>query len=362
MIIYIDRTRVETDWQCRMRRWHLTEWGTTQPGDVGGLVPEQEPYYYYFGTVLHKGLEGLLQGRDHHAMGLWAREALEAWTHPSPEAGEEQKCLAQGLLLGYARAVLPDLLNRYTVVSTEQELTVKVEEGGDTFVWMIRPDALLRDLRTGALVYLEFKTTGSKSEGWLAQWATKPQLWLGPWALEQALGEPVEQTLVQGLYKGYAYKGEWRSPLVTAYQGAPIVRGVGQLGQAQWSAEYKRGWDRRPASEYPGGLEAWVEQLPLDLLQAQFPRPAPVFTNQPLFEAFLRQTHQREREIVAARGQGLEVREALFPQNFGGCVPAFGSACPYERACWMPQVGAQPLESGYFRRREPHHTQEGGEG
>ena len=359
MIIYIDRSRVETDWQCRRRRWWLTEWGAEQPGAVGGLVPSQEPFYYYLGTVVHGGMEGLLQGRDPQAMGLWAREAMGRWAFDTPEEAEQQACLVQGLVLGYARAVLPGLLQRYEVVATEQELTIKLEEGPDTFVWMVRPDALLRDRQSGALVYLEFKTTGSTSPGWLAQWATKPQLWLGPWALERTYGEPVEQTLVQGLYKGYNYKGEWRSPLVTAFQGAPVVRGVGQMGQAQWTHEYKRGWDRRPASAYPGGMEAWAAHLPMEVLQAQFPRPAPVFTNQPLFEAFLRQTQQREREIVWARGKPEAVREALFPQNFGGCVPAFGSSCAYERACWMPQVGKDPLGSGYFGKREPHHTQEG---
>ena len=357
MDIYLDRTRVETDWACRRKRWWLTEWAGPD-GIPRGLVPSREPYYYAFGSLIHKGLEGLLRGLTTAEVVAWARGALADWTFGSPEERQQQTCLAVGLLAGYARAMLPDLLTTHEVVWTEEELTLETQDGPDTLHWMVRPDAVVQHHQTGALTYLEFKTTGSVSPAWLAQWATKPQLWLGPWALEQTLGQPIEQTQVQGLYKGYLSKGEWRSPLVTAYEGPQVVRGVEATGPPRWSTEWKRDWVRRSTADYPGGTEAWVEAMPLEVLKAQFPRPAPVFTNQPAFEAFLRQTTIREREIWWARGKPPEVKENLFAQNFSECTPGFGSACPYERACWMPQVGRDPLGSGYYRVRQPHHTQE----
>ena len=360
MDIYIDRSRVEADWTCRRKRWWLTEWAAEAGGQPRGLVGVQEPLYYAFGSLIHKGLEGLLTGLPTAEVLAWARGALAAWTFPSEEERGWHTCLAVGLLAGYARAVLPDLLATHEVVWTEQELTLDVEAGSDTLHWMVRPDCLLRQRTTGAYTYLEFKTTGSVSPGGMAQWAKKPQLWLGPWALEQALGVVVEQTQGQGLYKGYLSKGEWRSPLVTLYEGPPLVGGVEATGAPRWSHEWKRDWVRRSTADFPGGTEAWVEAMPLEALKTQFPRPAPVFTNRPAFEAFLRQTAIREREIAWARGKPEALKDTLFAQNFSECTPGFGSPCPYERACWMPRVGQDPVGSRYYKVRQPHHEQEGG--
>lgn len=41
-----------------------------------------------------------------------------------------------------------------------------------------------------------------------------------------------------------------------------------------------------------------------------------------------------------------------FKQNFTKCQPAFGYECPMKDICWVPTVGADPLGSNLFKRRE----------
>ena len=145
MDLYIDRSRVETDWTCRRARWWLTEYSQT------GIVPASPPYYFFFGDLIHKGLEQLLLGQATEVVLGWATEALEAWTFGSPEEAIEQQAVALGLLDGFGSRVLPKLIETYEVIATEQEHTLawKPPTGVHTLHWMIRPDACLRDRRSG---------------------------------------------------------------------------------------------------------------------------------------------------------------------------------------------------------------------
>jgi hypothetical protein len=51
----------------------------------------------------------------------------------------------------------------------------------------------------------------------------------------------------------------------------------------------------------------------------------------------------------------LEVRQVHFPQIEKNCEPPFGDACPYRSACWVASINTDPIKSGLYVERVPHH-------
>jgi hypothetical protein len=159
---------------------------------------------------------------------------------------------------------------------------------------------------------------------------------------------------VQGLYKGSMYKTSWSSPLVYLWR-----KPGGPGGEDEIMAERPErwaGWKREPVWEVMG-IKAWVEALPESILAESFPRTEPIFLNQELIDAFLRQTVFRERVIRQAMTEPCDM-DAVFPQCFGQCEGAYGSPCEYVDACWLPHIGEDPLRSGLYRERQFHHEGE----
>jgi hypothetical protein len=181
----------------------------------------------------------------------------------------------------------------------------------------------------------------------------------------EALGEPVEGCLIQGLYKGYCYRGELRTPLVYLWR-KPGLPGEDDLLEAERPQKWA-GWHREGLWERVG-VKAWVEQMPEELLQAQFPQTPPIFLNHELIEAWLRQSAKREQDIqhVQILLDGAKMTEeerqgvldTYFPQYFSQCHSAWGRKCDFYDACWFAHIGDDPLGSGLYRLREFHHEGE----
>jgi hypothetical protein len=89
-----------------------------------------------------------------------------------------------------------------------------------------------------------------------------------------------------------------------------------------------------------------------------FPLSQPIFLNDTLLKQCVIQVMKREEEIQDWRAGKLSLIET-FPGSFERCRPiGMGRQCPYLEACWNSSVGADPLGSGLYARRKPHHELE----
>ncbi len=272
-----------------------------------------------------------------------------------PETAEfarEQGTLIEGMLRGFYKHVWPRLMAEYPViVAVEQEMEYKLDPEGN-FIFMAKPDLIVEN-KEGDLVYLEYKSTSSKQDKWINSWDTAVQLHSSILATEQTLGRRPAYVQIVGLYKGYESYGKQSSPFCYAYkkQGNP------PFTSDQVSYEFKAGFKRSATWEMAGGVKAWIDRMPDNILANQFPLTAPIMVNDDLVESFFRQRLHREREIAAVAGLDLNVfdLDKVFPQRFDQCVPSFGYGCPFKKIC-HGEVSS-PLEDG-FEPRQPHHARE----
>jgi len=332
------------------------------------VVPDQDVLEITMGTILHEAVASIAQSTkvgvpvDVDALALDAYKKMSDFilvgTEGEIEArtfAKEQGTLVEGLVRGFMRHCWPTLMVLYpSILFIEEEMLY----GDEKLIFMARPDLVLAD-REGNPVYVEVKSTGYKTEQWMASWEKAVQLHATSRAIHATKGLEVERIIVQGLYKGFKSYGKQSSPFCYGYgrsANPPFV-------QAQMSYEYKQGQKRVPTWEMEGGVKAWVEHMPITVLMNQFPQTPPIFVNEDLVEAFFRQRTFREHEMRLA----LEMLPTLdeegkqnvlsftFPQKFDTCQPAFGHACPYRMLC---HGGVTDPLTAHFVPRVPHHALE----
>lgn len=358
-----DRSRVTTDWQCPRKRYLAYEYNGK------GLASGNTSLELFMGTTLHDGLAAIATQQvaghvDINAIANLAREQmltalLQETTGVEEEYtfAHEQACLVEGLLRGFYKHTWPQLMHQYPrIVHIEGEMTYS----HDGLTFMSRPDLVVADA-DGNLVYIEYKSTSSKKENWVNSWQTAVQLHSTIRAIRETTGEEVQRVIVQGLYKGYESYGKQTSPMCYAYrrQGNP------PFSDSATRYDYAPGFKRYPVWELPGGVAAWVESMPEDILASQFPQCPPIFVNEELIDSFFTQRSFRENEIKIARDMlqnvdDQDVRDGVlnvaFPQRYDQCHPYFGKACQFVRICHGHVV--DPIADGAFQYREPHHDLE----
>ena len=356
-----DRSRTTCDWQCPRKRFYQYEWNGR------GIVTATTYLELYLGTLVHDGLAAIAHqhqtgGVDIDAVAYSARDqmvkSLLAQTSGEIEDlnfANEQGALVEGLLRGFYRHTWPRLIAQYPkILMIEQELIYN----HDGLTFMVKPDIVLEDLE-GNPWYVEYKSTSSKQAGWVEGWSTAVQLHSSLRAIEAALGRPVTGVIVQGLYKGFVSYQKQSSPFCYAYQR----KGTPPFSKDEVSYEYKAGFKRYPTWEMPGGVKAWVEGMPENVLADQFPQTPPIFVKNDLLDAFFNQLAIREGEIESSvellEGADEDYRkhilDATFPQKFDQCHPYIGKPCAYLKLCHGHV--ADPLVEG-FQYRVPHHQLE----
>ena len=205
----------------------------------------------------------------------------------------------------------------------------------------------------------EYKSTSSKKQEWVDSWNTAVQLHSSIKAVEQTLGTAPSQVQIVGLYKGYISYGKQSSPFCYGYKRS----GNPPFTQDDIKYDYKAGYKRSPVWEMDGGVKAWVDAMPSEILANQFPLTAPIFIDQDQVDAFFRQTKAKEIEIdIASRlinespedNQGL--LDKVFPQHFEKCQPAWGFPCEFRKLCFGHVE--DPLNEGYKVRDTSHLSEE----
>jgi hypothetical protein len=327
------------------------------------MVPADTAIELYLGTVIHDGLAAIARGLDIDQISNAAREQLReslsgSGTEEEVNFAFEQSALVEGLLRGFYKHVWPSLIIQYPkILAIEEEMTFD----HDGFTFMSKPDLVVANEDESEVIYVEYKSTSSKKDSWINSWSYAVQLHSTIRAIEQTLGKKVTGVIVQGLYKGFESYGKQSSPFCYAYSrnaSPPFIK-------EEIAYEYKAGLKRSPTWDKPGGVKAWVDNMPELILADQFPRTPVIFIKEDLIDAFFAQRAVRESEIDLAM-QMLDVHQddpdivenimnTSFDQKFEECVPYFGKPCTYRNICFG-QV-TDPLSQGYSLR-ESHHKLE----
>lgn len=339
-ILLTDRTTIETDWLCGAKRW----WYKEEGGD--GIVPVKEAIYYEVGRDIHSDMERLLNGESINEIIRF--EGINLHAEITDQLVLERIFRRMGWAVAFATYILPTLIEKYDVISLEKELILD-----RTPLWIAcTPDVLLRRKSDGRLIYRDYKSVKMLGKSWMDHWPYAIQMHIGLKAIEEELGEVPAYAEVMGLRKGEDRKGKLMHPYVWAYWDEK---------KDLWQHDYKYGLVLRPVWEYPGGIEEWVKFLGRDVAIGQFPLSKPIFLderllNRTITERILREQEVREVKYTAQLDPNF--RALYFRQNFSECLPSFGDPCPYLACCHNASVELNPLASGDFIKRTPHHEVE----
>jgi len=284
---------------------------------------------------------------------------------------------------------------------------------------MARSDALLLERISGDLYIQSFKTAASYDrrtsgeaehdvQGLSEVAVTEARLYRRWHALHNrtaqahSISEPQDKTDVMllsraeppriaGVRMEYIIKGRREEfPEGSSHweQYSPLIRGYVKEGVTRaefgWKREWKddegktrkldyRTWKPFHVWEQPGGVKAWIDLLATGTIQpeageclpSQFVCPVPYFRNEDDVRNWFEQTVYQERQIsehlVEIRGaSGEGDRQSLlnmyFPQYRRSCD--WPTPCHYIDCCYSTNVGQDPVGSGLYREREPHHATE----
>lgn len=275
---------------------------------------------------------------------------------------------------------------------------------------MLRTDLLAQRRGGSSLAYFECKTTGWESDAWAEQWETDAQLALGTVDAEQLWGAEVSELYIVGLNKGRRAKTRYKadddgddrkkqqSPLCYGYrrEGNPPLAADDWLPSHEWvdaQGEVKRAsrahrralittladsdWPvwRAYQTSNPGltAEEFWVRFLPESVLDKICFILGPLNRQDQQLQVLLRgflgtETHWQvilwtlyELQVQGYGWASDEYQAALdklVPCSWA-CRP-FGKEhqCEFVRICHRHEGWQDPLGSGAYQPRLPHHEPE----
>jgi hypothetical protein len=355
-IIYLtNRSAVETDDRCGMAYWWNQEEGNT------GIVPKEEAAALAVGREIHEDIEVISKMDDLSPYHLESLIENILSTVPEEVKGNQRKLERLYRRLGWIAAWVlymePGLREKYEDISVEGELILDRDP-----LWVaVTPDRVMRHKKDNYLIYLEYKSTITASNKWLASWKYAIQLHLGIKAIEEefvrrGVGEKITHAQIVGFLKGDDSKGFLHHPYVWGYKNTET---------GKWTHEYSKArgasWTAAPVWEYPDGIVKWVQSLGEEIGRQQFPFSPPVMLDERMLNSWVSRRLSREIEIEAVREECREdwdSRVVYFEPRTRNCRPAFGDPCPYLGPCWNASIQRNPLATGDFIRRNPHHEME----
>ena len=266
---------------------------------------------------------------------------------------QEELCRRAGWVAANALYLEPATRTDYDTLMVEHELVLDRD-----VLWIATtPDRVLRRKMDGKIIIRDYKGVGGWgiSKGWLDSWPYAIQMNILIAAVGEELGEAVGFAQVVGLNKGQEKFGRLNHPYVWAW----FSEKDGWVPQGEGGG--RKDLTARPVWEYPDGILEWVKKLGPEVASAQFGFSPPIYLNERLLEDLVESRTRREREVKVFRSRAQaerSVRVTHFEPRFSKCRPAFGSPCPYLAACHNAVVNKDPLGSGEYVKRVPHHDME----
>lgn len=349
-ILYIDRTGGETDDACGMRYFWNRKYGAL------GIVAKERASYFKIGATTHEDLATVADLDDISApvIDQLIREITDPITEQDKLIQKTMEVLYRrlGWIAAFALFVEPRIRAEFENVSVEDEIILD-----RTPLWVaITPDRVLRHRVGGYLIYREYKTALQAGFKWARHWQYDIQIHLGMKALEEELGEKLAYGQVMGLLKGDDRGERLVHPYVWAYRNTKT---------GDWTHDYTKArssdWEHAPVWDYPGGVVEWVQKLGEEVALSQFPHSAPCFLDERQVEDWCERKIVRETYVEDNREEcqtDASLRNLVFEKRTSQCTPIYGDPCEYLAACWNAAVNENPLASGIYEPRQPHHEVE----
>lgn len=340
---------------------------------LGGIIAEGASRNLATGIAIHSGLAHLVKAR-----GFPADDAVEVALEDLHKEStgidnlDEQERLVEGLVRIWAELMLDPILSAHDVMSVEQEYPFHM---GDVLV-TTRPDLVLRN-KAGEILVIDYKSVSTPSEDWASRTALSMQFMMMQHALELAGFKDVKFVL-HGLVKG-SYKGKWnpraRKEEGPKQQQSSLCYAFRQLGNPPfgcdvWEPEewyqtkfgnprkLDSSFERRPTSEYPGGVKEWVGRLKeLGQLGKFIVVTEPFNFGKQQVEQAIRslEGHESDWESkleLLERDFSWERVDKLFPRSYA-CHNFDGTTCQFKPICFRENdLWKSPLESGKFKTRQ----------
>ena len=312
----------------------------------------------------------------------------------------EQCNLIEGMVWGFLRTWLNTILSEYEIVAVEFEesyvigCTCGVGTGRGEIaehraqdcngvVQQGKPDITMRRRVDGKLGVHDFKTSKYFSDYEVARYQSSMQMATSTVTVERRLGEEVSHYVIWMLLKGDRKRGynkqtrEFDQPKQQqsrfCYVGwkpsNPPLRQTDEVSLEQkWylcEPVWEIPWEGKP--EEMSGVEWLVmEKMTSEEVQKQFVRIGPYDRQGWLIQGYLRQVARDERRWVEIQWriyedveEGATILEALddhVPRSWN--CNKFGSRCPYWELCTDPVAAQDPLRTGLYIQRVPHHDPE----
>ena len=314
-----------------------------------------------YGEVFHAACAQIAQGGDIEETVERALDALTTHLHGeySDEQALDQMTLLEGHIRGFHKVVLPGILSTDDILGVEQDVSDSWRSGDDTFHVPSIVDLLTVRRSDGAGTYHELKTSKWADDSrWMKGWQRSVQLMVGCEGATKALGRPITRAIVHGFPTGYADRetGRLTHGLVNGWRNVSSVAiGLHAKRPRAW-----KGWESFHVSEHPGGVEAWMVDLPSDELASLFTQTEPIGVDAYLVERWKAQEAHRAVRVANAKRELAEspsdewtdaILDREFPQNFREC-DGF-KRCEYLDACWIGHIARDPIGSGLFVPRTP---------
>lgn len=378
---YTDRSRIIQHQRCPRSRWWQYHYGGR------GIIPVNEPRQFFTGKIVHEIMDFTILGNNpEEIIGQALDNGVKELNGETPEWLQEQLWLSEALGWVWVLKGLPFMLDKYEVAETEKEEQMAL---APDIIFMARTDALLRAKDGSGLYIGSWKTTSSYDQRKETFHRHDMQGITEPLTTEKRIGEVIEGVQMVYLIKGYERKND---------QGGYEVQNQFVYGwrndqKNEWAHSYNftdtmdfgghrlgKGWRRAIiALEYPGGIQAWVKNINVGLIQPDASEtatlldkylviPEPIYRQQWEKDRCMRQILAQEtyvtqatemiNEMVKQKEEGIE--EALdqwFPCYEHSCD--YPSHCIYHELCWLPTEEVSPLEKG-FMWRTPNHPMEQG--
>jgi hypothetical protein len=334
----------------------------------------------------------------------------------------EQSALIAGLIWAVRLKFLPWFHEGYKVLECETErlhflsctcgagplpADQHIARGCQGIVLMRRTDLLAERRGAGTLAYFEAKTTGWESDAWSEQWETDPQLALGTLDAQKDFGREVTELYIVGIGKGRRVKDKYEeggqgrkkqqsalcygycrpgNPPLAADDWLPAYEWVNDAGETKRAsrAHRRRGVWELPQSDWPTWQayhkqapemppeEFWVRMLPVGVLdkvcfligpmnrqdqQLQSLR-ASMAADEARWQQTLWTLWEAQQQHAWESPEFQQLLDQLVPCSWM-CRP-FGKEhqCEFVPICHRDQGWQDPLGSGRYVPRRPHHAAE----
>ncbi len=194
--------------------------------------------------------------------------------------------------------------------------------------------------------------------------------------------------LIKGIRKRTEYGSTDSEKLYVTY--SPLVRGYKRITPS--SIEYAhswfypnpenktgksaigKGWEPFNVWEMEGGVKEWIEKIKDckiqpecgDIIKQQVITPMEYFRDEEEITEAIREVAAQESRIrdswLQMQQGGEEIKQyhldTTFPHNRDHCQFHYGQPCEYRELCWSMEVKSNPLGSGLYSIRVPHHESE----